>query len=381
MKCPFCDSTDTFRYYDVNLPNLIAACPESMVKNVKVYPFHAELCKSCLLGFNSTVLPDEELKKIYDNYLYISPSLNIGHTKFQGALDLISKYCKKNELIVEVGCSEGFLLHNLKELGYEHIIGIEPGPQSKKAESLGITVIKEYLSESTLSGRKVDVFILIHVFEHLPHPFNLLEMMRDQLTPNGKIIIEVPDFTEGNFSNYNHQHLFYYNFPFLETMCKKYNLKIIAYEADTEMAALRIVLVHKTNNLFAPVTSGYEDGRILAIAESFSEKFNERVESIETVFKNNEGKKVFWWGAGSVSVIYLNQMDKSVLSKVNLVVVDGDPNKWGCIIPGLNTRVNSYMEYEGSTIPFLIIASSFSKEIKATMDKHSIHAEKTEVIE
>ncbi|WP_258236261.1 hypothetical protein [Aeromonas salmonicida] len=72
---------------------------------------------------------------------------------------------------------------------------------------------------------------------------------------------------------------------------------------------------------------------------------------------------VFWWGAGSASVILLNEIERDVLDNTKIVVIDGDRNKSNLTIPGVNLKVNHYSTIGNLHINNLVIASSFYKEI------------------
>lgn len=371
MKCPYCKNPDTMTYFNIErLPNISSACPKEFIDKIELLPFEAKLCMNCYLGFNSTRLSEEKLQFIYDNYLYISPTHGIGHTKYNGILHIIKKYCGKGERVIDVGCSEGYLLHQLKLDGYQKLMGIEPGPQADIATSLGIDTFKGYFTGDTFVSASIDCFLLMHVFEHFSDPFSILSTMKKQLSPLGKIIIEVP-----YFSGYYHQHLFFYNLNFLKLLCSEINLKIV--ETDIEGAILRIVVTHMKNIQYeeALIAEGYEE--ILKLASMQYESFKNSVVKLEDLLQKY--KLVYWWGAGSSSTIFLNQIDKAVLEKVDLTIVDGDKDKWGMFIPGLNFKVNPFTIMKGKAVDCLIIASSFYNEISDTLIDNNISVRNVEV--
>lgn len=373
MKCPYCKNEDTVTYYKADMPNILSACPESMLKKVKTFSFEAMLCRNCLLGFNATILPDNELKMIYDNYLYISPMRGIGHTKYEGMVNTLKKYYSKDDDLLEIGCSEGYLLNMLKMEGYLKLTGIEPGPQADQARELGLNVIKGYFGESTSSGKTIDGFFMMHVFEHFDNPFLILEAIKKQLAPRGKIIIEVP-----NFGGYNHQHLFFYSLPFMMRLCREKGLKII--ECYNGADILRIIIVHKDNDQYNEILFSEKPGDFIGSAKKKYEYFTEVVSKLTRLFKNNINKAVYWWGAGSASVMFMNQIDGNALANSNLTVIDGDENKWGMYIPKVNVEVRPYTILENKSVDVLVIASQFHNEIMESLKKRNIHARHIEII-
>ena len=370
MKCPYCKNDNVVKYYKAEMPNILSACAESMLGRVKTFPFEAQLCLKCLLGFNSSKLDDEELSFIYDNYLYISPIREIGSTKYIGMTETLKRYFSKSEKLVEIGCSEGYLLNKLKEAGYKDLTGIEPGPQAIQARELGFKVINAYFDDNTFTGKTIDGFFLMHVFEHFPDPFSALRIMKEQLSPFGKIIIEVP-----YFSGYHHQHLFFYNRSFLKKLCLDNNLKIIDINMDNKI--LRVAITHFSNKTYKEVPITENLYKIKELALSLNKKLKNRILKLNNLFL--EHTSVFWWGAGSSSVIFLNQIDKAILNKIDLTVVDGDSNKWQKYIPGLNIEVQPFNILQGKPIELLIIASELYKEIFATISKNNISAKRIEV--
>lgn len=373
-NCPYCGSSDTFTFYEANMPNILSACPQTMLTKVKVFQFAARLCKKCMLGYNSNRLDDSELSLIYDNYLYISPLHGIGYTKYTGLIETIKQYLSNDDKILDIGCADGYLLKTLRDLGYNNLFGIEPGPQANEASKLGLNITNDYFTENTFPNELFDGFILSHIFEHFSDPFVILDSIQKKLSPNGLIIIEIP-----YFNGYHHQHLFFYNLNFLFRLCHDKVLKIIDYNIKNNI--LRVVIAHQSNNKFNEIIIKENQNDILMKAIQNYEKFKKQIEEINEIIKQNIGKKIYWWGTGILSVLYLNQINKDVLDKVDLIIVDGDKNKNGYFVPGVNIEVKYYDLIKNNKVDYIIIASTFDNEIKKTMDDNNIFADKIKVIE
>lgn len=372
MKCPYCKNTETFIFYSAQMPNILSACPESMLPRVKCLPFEARLCKNCLLGFNATQLSEGELREIYDHYLYISPMDGIGRTKYEGMLETIRGTCRTTDKIVEIGSSDGYLLSQLRELGFKDLTGIEPGPQADKAQAIGLSVIKSYFDRSLFKGQLIDVFYLMHVFEHFINPFEVLGMMKQMLSPGGFIIIEVP-----NLEGFHHQHLYFYNMLFIKRLCCDMGLKIVS--AQTDDAILRVVLGQCDSGQFETLNLDKEKDALFAHALSKHMAFKEQIERLNSILRSRTGEKVYWWGAGSTAVVYLNQLEQSIKENVQIEVYDGDKNKWDCYIPGLGLQVKAFHRLRDSSIDCLIIASQFHREIHNTLQELNVSTPRIEV--
>jgi SAM-dependent methyltransferase len=356
------------------MPNILSACPSAMLERVKMFPFEARLCRDCFLGFNASRLDEEELRLIYDNYLYISPMSGIGQTKYEGMVGTLCKYFDKEAELIEIGCSEGYLLHLMSNKGYKRLAGIEPGPQAEQAKALGLNIIRNYFDGNTFKGRTVDGFFLMHVFEHFDDPFSILEHMKEQLAPEGKIVIEVPDF-----GGYHHQHLFFFNLSFFMTLCRDKGLKII--EENRERGILRVVIVHGDAAGYQGIAPLEKPEAVIPAARKQYRYFNKSVAEMRRMLESKRGETVYWWGAGSSAVVYLNQAGTAVLQDAGVTVVDGDKNKWGMFIPGPNLEVHPFTILENRSVKTLIIASEFHGEILETCRRNNITAGQIMVVQ
>lgn len=367
MKCPYCHSDNTFIFLERKMPIVLSAYSGSFP--VKVADMQISACKDCLVGFASKKLSSEELTEIYDNYSYISPLNNIGVTKYDGMINTIRKNFGINDEIIEIGCSEGYLLKKLRDVGFSNVTGIEPGPQADSAKALGLNVIKGYFDASHAKN-KIDGYYLMHVFEHFEDPFSIFRLMSETLNETGKIVIEVP-----NFGGFHIQHLFYYNIYFMQVLSRDTDLKIIDH--CIENGSLRVVFAkdknvrHRKIHLVFDKIKYIEDlTEIKSSYESYRERVNDFLRGKDTVF---------WWGAGSASVIILNEIERDVLNNTKIIVVDGDRNKSNLTIPGVNLKVDHYSSLNSTHINNLVIASSFYKEILDSIELSGITYDHVEV--
>jgi 2-polyprenyl-3-methyl-5-hydroxy-6-metoxy-1,4-benzoquinol methylase len=348
-------------FFDEYQPTLPCACTVERSKKSKNYPLKIYLCKECLLGFNGNPLQDEELKFIYDDYSYISPFKGIGTSKQDQIIVQLKKYSKKDDFIVEIGCSDGYTLKMLSDMGYNNLLGYEPAQQAKYAISLGLNIVNDFFTENSLGNKKVDIFYLMHVFEHLPDPFKTLNVLSNKLNDKGKIMLEVPYFTA-----YEHQHLFFYSINFLKELAKKNNLIII--DAKVNSSILNIVFQKSSNN--TGVGDIFDDKEWVVNTTINQYEFNKKEKSRINNIISNAKSQVYWWGAGSLSGTYLTKITDDNLKKIK--IIDGDSNKWNKVMPCNGMEVRPYTDIVNSKIDTLIIASEFDKEIRDTISNNNI---------
>jgi SAM-dependent methyltransferase len=323
---------------------------------------------NCGLGYNSTPLSSNDLADIYNNYTYIHPSGGIGNTAITNTLDIITKHFITNAKIVEIGCSEGYLMKRMQSIGYTNLIGFDPSPQADIAISEGLNVRKQFFTKESLEGDRADGFIMVHTFEHFEDPFSILRTLIDNLDPEGKIIIVVP-----NMEGYHHEHRFFYNEHFLKRVFADCGLKIIdiVYETVSFKSRyhLACVAVRKDNNKYTeyPVTMTLEDAYNEAI--EISKRYTDIHESFVRFLIDSESDVIYWWGAGSASVIMLNNIYRPVLGGREIVVVDGSSDNLGKFIPGTGELVHSFKCMKRADV---IIASSYYNEILQTIKMNGI---------
>ncbi|CAJ1762329.1 TPA: methyltransferase domain-containing protein [Aeromonas salmonicida] len=351
MKCPYCHGDNTLVFLERKMPTVLSAYSGNFP--VKVAEMQISACKDCLVGFASKKLSSEELTEIYDNYLYISPLNNIGVTKYDGMIDTIKKHFSVNDEIIEIGCSEGYLLKKLRDIGFSNVTGIEPGPQADSAKALGLNVIKGYF-DATHAKNKIDGYYLMHVFEHFEEPFSIFRLMSSTLNETGKIVIEVP-----NFGGFHVQHLFYYNLYFMQVLSRDNDLKVIDF--CIENGSLRVVFTKSENTQCREVDLVFDKIKYMPNLVDIKNSCESSRERVNDFLRGKD--TVFWWGAGSASVILLNEIERDVLDNTKIVVIDGDRNKSNLTIPGVNLKVNHYSTIGNLHINNLVIASSFYKEI------------------
>ncbi len=92
--------------------------------------------------------------------------------------------------ILDVGCGSGTFLADLKELGYENLLGVDRFiPRSSDCGN-GVRVVKGVLED--LVDTEWDVIMFHHSFEHMPNPATVLQRVVNLLVPGGRCLIRMP---------------------------------------------------------------------------------------------------------------------------------------------------------------------------------------------
>ena len=103
------------------------------------------------------------------------------------ASDFINFY--ENKVICDYGCGQGTFLSNTFDKT-KNSFGIEV--QENFINELNKINIKCHKDISFIDKDSLDACFLFHVLEHFENPIHHLELIRDRLAKDGKIVIEVP---------------------------------------------------------------------------------------------------------------------------------------------------------------------------------------------
>jgi 2-polyprenyl-3-methyl-5-hydroxy-6-metoxy-1,4-benzoquinol methylase len=184
-NCLICDSKEYTPFLEV--PNRF-----DIIEN-----FMLVQCSAC--GFVYLWPRPEEMKKYYED---------AGYQPHQGKAEtftdrlyrwvrvwnlnikrrLIEKY-HKNGRLLDYGCGTGAFLSHMKSAGW-NVLGVEP---SEKARSLGVLNGLNIQSDIGRISGSFDVITLWHVLEHIENAHEVIGHLSRKLTPNGILVIAVPN--------------------------------------------------------------------------------------------------------------------------------------------------------------------------------------------
>lgn len=155
------------------------------------------------------------LKDMYEEESNIG-FLQDGHNLATGYggdfLDFVQRHAAPRTIkkVIEIGCGGCYLLEKLRDRGFD-VTGVDPSPIAvAKGKEKGISIIPDFYPSPAVDF-KADLIFHVDVLEHVPDPAGFLRLQRDGLTPDGVLMINVPDCTAsiacGDISIASHQHL------------------------------------------------------------------------------------------------------------------------------------------------------------------------------
>ncbi len=213
-------------------------------------------CLKCNHIITYPRLKSKDLGKLYKNFyprkdINYKDVLKISKVKknilyyfinwFQGNNNQGHFYAKKGENVLDIGCGDCSSLLILKQLGAEPY-GIEADLNIKKiSKDLNLKVHIGNIEDNPFIGKLFDLIVLNQVMEHIPEPDKALEIIKEKLSANGRIIIVIPNndsfwkkVTGFKWINWHiPYHLHHFNKINFKKMLNRYEFEIINIQTIT----------------------------------------------------------------------------------------------------------------------------------------------------
>lgn len=152
-------------------------------------------------------------------------------------LELINSFKTKNKNILDVGCGTGDFLMICKNNGWT-VEGVEP---SNNAKIIIDTKFKNdenskfYSNLNELHVSKYDVITLWHVLEHIPNLPEYISKLNSLLTPNGVLVIAVPNYKSYDAKYYKQfwaaydvpRHLWHFSKKSIQLLFSKEEMRVV----------------------------------------------------------------------------------------------------------------------------------------------------------
>jgi SAM-dependent methyltransferase len=186
--CPLCGSSRLRRL----------AKPSHTIGNATFGPYLDEfgICRcKCGLEFSNPRPASALLESFYGSQSYNCHRMNRSPDRGRKAhslLDLISRYGPYGPLkrFLDFGCGGGYLLDHALNAGWS-ALGFDVGEAAlENCRRNNLPVTNQF---GELAPGSFDVIIMNHVLEHVEEPEGLLKALGKLLTPQGKLVIEVPN--------------------------------------------------------------------------------------------------------------------------------------------------------------------------------------------
>ncbi|MFH1161001.1 MAG: class I SAM-dependent methyltransferase [bacterium] len=204
-------------------------------------PFAIYECTECGTKRTHPFLTDEQLSNYYTEEEISGAGLyERWRKKYKYIHDWINKTLDTSGLsILEIGSSSGNLLRYFKENSNCEVVGIElSAPCKHYSEEVNqVPVFNDSLSQfRIIRPGKVDLVIMVHLFEHIPDPVSYLKEVASVLKEKGYVYIEIPNSYMIDFDLLDEPanplcipfHSFIYNMASLSVLLERNQFTVIA---------------------------------------------------------------------------------------------------------------------------------------------------------
>jgi SAM-dependent methyltransferase len=198
MKCRICDNGTVEGLYTIpNYPIVggpVAAKGAGKVKTGNVTLGLCNKCGTCIL-----IEPKPDEVRYDDAYTSSNGAVSLGaqiDDKMSRFLDLISNAgLKKGSRVLEIGCYDGSLMWEMKSRFGFDVFGCEPCADVADIAiaKYGFNIVKEYFTSRLFEKGSFDMVVFRNVLEHISYPIEFILNVREVLSADGCIILEIPD--------------------------------------------------------------------------------------------------------------------------------------------------------------------------------------------
>lgn len=344
-NCPICNEKRVKNISDINL--------EVIEDFLLPTEYSIVACSNCGHVYNDVEFTNG-YTEYYSNYQDVSnftvPDENDHdymsmESRYLKSAVFIDNYCEidKSDKVLDVGCSYGGLLINLKKMSYDNLYGLDMDDKSlENLKNNGISVKRGSIFDviNDFEG-SFDLIVLGHILEHLHNPKAAIENVSKWLKPNGKILIEVPDLLQypatspfpGFFAE--HEHINHFSLISLMNLMDDYRL--VASYSDRIYALIPnfpcLRAIFEKCNLKNEVIYSKNDEIAMEKSLTTPNEYGEIVvENIDSI-KNDE---IIIWGAGMYSYRIMTHTN---VKNMNIVaIVDKSQSKHGKMVLGRSIK-------------------------------------------
>ena len=353
MNCRHCKASLIETFLDLGFapPSNAYLTAAELSKPEKYFPLKVMVCTDCWLVQTEDYAEVGEL--FSSKYAYFSSISSSWLAHAANYTEKLTKMLKlnKNNLVIEVGSNDGYLLKNFLATGVS-CIGIEPtASTAAAAEKLGIPVLREFFGEVlgkrlASEGRQADLIVGNNVYAHVPDINDFTLGLKAVLKPGGTITLESPHVKElieyNQFDTLYHEHFSYLSLYTVERIFKVAGLRIWDVEKlSTHGGSLRVYGCHiedarmTTNALERLLNEESRCGlQTLAVYQNFQVKANKVKNDLLSflIEQKKNGKKVVAYGAAAKGNTLLNYA--GVKSDLLPFICDAAIAKQGKYTPG-----------------------------------------------
>jgi SAM-dependent methyltransferase len=177
------------------LPRLDAGAFSASVFSARRIPdrihYRMVACDTCGLVRSDPIADQTLLAE-----LYASSSFDYGleieslQLTYARALAWLEESCERRDVLLEIGCGNGFFLQEAQRRGWREVCGVEPSADAVAAAApeLRGVIVQGMMRGGLFAPGSVDAVCMFQVLDHIAEPMEVLEQCRIALRPGGYVL-------------------------------------------------------------------------------------------------------------------------------------------------------------------------------------------------
>jgi 2-polyprenyl-3-methyl-5-hydroxy-6-metoxy-1,4-benzoquinol methylase len=293
-------------------------------------------CEDCGFIFNRAFdLARLAYGEDYDN----SQSCSVYFDTYLDGLvkDLVERQGVHDKVIVEVGCGKGQFLRKLASFpgANNKGFGFDPSYVGPDVDLDGRLAFRRCYYDDTCTDVAADIVVCRHVIEHVPEPMTLLRSVRAALgpSPKARVFFETPCvewiLRKRVVWDFFYEHCSLFTADSLSRAFQRASFSVERVEHI--FGGQYLWLEARASEVALPAMDSLPETAALAQAYAADEQ-SLRQKWLEQLRQLKARGKVALWGAGAKGATFANLVDPDCM--LIDCVVDLNPNKQGCFIPG-----------------------------------------------
>ncbi len=340
--------------------------------STETFPIEFVLCSGCGLVQNRHDLPPELSTGQFRYFTSSSSGISRRCAELAEGFFARGVVSPARPRVVEVGSNEGLMLRRLAEGGLD-VVGFEPVEEVARLarERHGIRTVCDVFGlpqarDLVETDGPVDLVVIMDVLELVSDPGDLLAGVRTALREGGTVFVEVPDVSRvvraGRIDAFAHDRIFWFTVETLSALLERHGL----HPYDAEMADVRggSMSLYASPNRREPspaLAALRDEARSwrAAARDRFGVFHGEATDSIVRTAgdvierTDRDGQRVAAYGAGIKGALLLNLLGQAA-GRIEYVV-DANPAKAGCRMPGTDLPVVSPARLDEAPVDALLL--------------------------
>lgn len=374
--CDFDSFTDLIDFGSQPLAGFFANSAEESI-NCSTYPLSLEKCDNCGLLQILDLPPIEEI--FHSNYSYSSSQVKPLVEHFEQFSHWIRSRFPKNSSILEFGSNDGVFLDQLRNCGFENIIGVDASRNMcAQARAKGLDVVhgffqKQLVEEHQMEGT-LDLVTCSNVFAHIDDIRSSIKGAWLALKDDGHFCVEVHNaqklIDEGQFDTIYHEHLTYFSIETLSLTMSLNGFEVVEaittpmHGGSIRLLSKKVSLKMEASDVILPESFGGEQSPLISGGETLVQKLEECKKSCQDIYR--EHGAFDGYGAAGRAQMFVSMTECS--SYLN-AVFDDAPIRQGKYLVGTRLKIEAF-DTQKTASCCVILAWNYAEPILAKIYDH-----------